>query len=1373
MFIGGAMKRTEVERTTCVSSGTLPYGSAIVILDKIMTQDIGSPAAGAAAALAGYEYQLNVSVLAALRLMLINNTANAITLEPANEEDLEVDLAPGVPGRVVSTGTVSGGFRLIIQVKLSSGEPWSIQDFDRLMNHGDARRPARQHLDDLDNRYLLVTNGGVKGRARDLLVSDFEEMSGSSNFPSSLRKTLRNKPEGRVAIWANLTERQLEFEINHILSVVLRIPYPQHEGCRKALREEARERMRGTLLGVWNKADLLSMVRVHGGYLAGLEELECFVQPSNFEDMTSRFRSRNAIVIAGSSGTGKTCAALALCDAARRRDGALNVVTITPSDGPAAVRRLVGNGPTLFYVEDPWGQYSLQPQAESWAEQLPRLLRSANPSQQFVITTRHDMLRQTEGDSHFKPWMIELNAEHYRDGELEIIYEKRMGSLPPNRQGAALEFRDRALERLETPLELDLFFSGILDGPTEEEHGQSFLYRVLRNAHRNAVADVVAKYLKAIGDIRVAATIWALLVRGGFTRQEVARLHRPMRRREPRFVDLVDKSIDRLIATRHLRQPSRGISFAHPSVREGFEKYLRCDWWQTVVALESVLATLTDLDEPDCTWGIETAARIVQAASELAAFSGREFEPPESVSDAIDAWLAHALVDKGARFSDLVHLAAKVGSARSIPSELARWFLAQTQPFPFADEENEEQDSVEYDDAWYCRVRQDPVSSVIAGNLVRKLLLQESHCIERDFLGKLDRISTDLTPHFLAAAEAAADSGLTPFIEVVAAGAVRDIANYERVLDKALDVLALEWTISEETNAKFHASNDGELSAAETVDMQDFLETAGGTAQQLIRTYIVARRQEGAWREIAKHPRVMQLRNFWAEQVDRSTLNVPSDEIETLLDITLGSADETTAWCAASRFWSEGLRSRLATRINDGVKQWKLRAVLARCAYDNARDLLRDQLRTTSIEPSERVSMLIDLHNLTLIPDVVLDVDAIVDDTDAREILAAFAAGDASRRTIGHSALSLLEASIRCDSVTVLAKVVPVLISNGRYPREAIGRWITSSTEGSEAVAATNAAIEAGDDGLVELTLSHARADARAAALTYFSAKHASPLPRQLLELAHDRSSRVRLALIRALRGREHPMHLPVLLELTKDSWSDAEPFDDEPVRFAVARAALAALSAHSSLPVSLVPDLLLVASISTDTKVSRLALRVVARKCGVDGRRALWRLVTNNHAQPRPAAILVALSHAPTVESELTDRFDADTLLAWPPAQTVAAIELLATHGSPATAAKTIETVSQRASHRALLLVGAWCLSQRDQSAASCLIELLPKGHKARGLISTAETLPDDALDDLGDIRIRHCVELWLERRIRAARAKAKAAAEVSTQALASHPPQ
>jgi len=106
-------------------------------------ESASSSSSGGRAAQAGYEYQLTVSVLAALRLLLITKSATRITLEPANEEDLEADLVPHRPDRVKPGANLASGYKLVVQVKSRSGEPWSIKDFDALLNHGKERTPAK------------------------------------------------------------------------------------------------------------------------------------------------------------------------------------------------------------------------------------------------------------------------------------------------------------------------------------------------------------------------------------------------------------------------------------------------------------------------------------------------------------------------------------------------------------------------------------------------------------------------------------------------------------------------------------------------------------------------------------------------------------------------------------------------------------------------------------------------------------------------------------------------------------------------------------------------------------------------------------------------------------------------------------------------------------------------------------------------------------------------------------------------------------------------------------------------------------------------------------------------------------------------------
>ncbi|MBK9939884.1 MAG: hypothetical protein IPP02_16260 [Chitinophagaceae bacterium] len=142
-------------------------------------------------ALAGYDYQLDVSILAALRILLVTKSASRITLEPANADDIEVELEEDDPGHVEAMAQLGVATRIIMQVKLRRGDPWSIDAFERLLKHGKRRTPAKDHLVDPDVRYLLVTNADVSGVARNLLVGDFEESQGMTIFRNRCRDPAR------------------------------------------------------------------------------------------------------------------------------------------------------------------------------------------------------------------------------------------------------------------------------------------------------------------------------------------------------------------------------------------------------------------------------------------------------------------------------------------------------------------------------------------------------------------------------------------------------------------------------------------------------------------------------------------------------------------------------------------------------------------------------------------------------------------------------------------------------------------------------------------------------------------------------------------------------------------------------------------------------------------------------------------------------------------------------------------------------------------------------------------------------------------------------------------------------------------------------
>jgi hypothetical protein len=390
--------------------------------------------------------------------------------------------------------------------------------------------------------------------------------------------------------------------------------------------------MRGTSPGVWTREDLPSVIRGCGGYLASAPQLEAFVPPANYQALSDLLKRRNALVITGPSGTGKTWTALALVDQARQRPSAPEIIQVNVNNGPSSMRTLTDTGLKLYYVEDPWGQYSLRGGADAWTEQLPRLLREAHAGHQYVITSRTDMLGQAKADEGLKRWTVVLDADQYRDGGLVDIYDKRLELLATDLQAKALDFRTHALEALETPFEIDLFFTYMADGLEPDEVDPAFFRRILALAHRDAVEGVVVSYLNASDQTGWSAIIWALLAaRSQFDRSQLIGLSRQLRIVDPTFFDGLEKLVNRLVATRHLRQPGQTVSFSHPSVRAGFEIFIKENWGRSEAALVPLISALTQLGGSQRDWALETAARSLKATQTVPRHDRAACQKPDFV----------------------------------------------------------------------------------------------------------------------------------------------------------------------------------------------------------------------------------------------------------------------------------------------------------------------------------------------------------------------------------------------------------------------------------------------------------------------------------------------------------------------------------------------------------------------------------------------------------------------------------------------------------------------------------------------------------------------------------------------------------------------
>lgn len=1304
---------------------------------------------GATAAQAGYDYQVDVSILAALRLLLITKAASRLILEPANEEDLEADLAPDVPGRVEPSAVVAGGYKLVIQVKRRSGEPWSIEDFRALLKHGKTRRPAFYHLDDPETRYLLVTSADAKGVARDLLVNDFEEPSDKNAFPTTLKSTLKSSPEGRVAIWGSLTEKQLAADLRDLMSDLLHVPRARQNDLLLDLRREAKRRMRASTPGIWTRQDLLGTVRKHGGFLASAASLELFVPPANFDQMTKLLEQRSAIVIRGPSGTGKTQAALKLCELARERDGTLEIVTVGPDDSPASTRKLVDTGPTLYYVEDPWGQYSLRGGSEAWTTQLPRLLEKARPDHLYVITSREDMMRSADVGAGLNHWSIELDGDQYCDGPLIAIHDNRMDQLPADLQAKAFAFRADALQAFETPLEIDLYFKELQKGPAKGEADHAFFRRLREVAHREAVQNEVGKYLSKIDSAGLSAIVWALLAaRSQFDRAHLTALQRALRRIAPALGDELDKVVDRLVATRHLRQPARTVAFAHPSVKEGFEAFLQANWPRSEGALELLIEALTKLGGGYSEWGLETAARafqVTKAFSKLIEGIDPPFDIDPDAQAAIDVWLDEGLLDEKSDFSLLLELSTDVGSSGSVPSEVARWLLLGVQRG--ASVFLKKWKPPTYSDEWYDRIASDPVTVKVAGRFVRDALPWERGGFGRGFPEKLDRIAPDLALAYCEAARKMVGNGFESNADAVAVGAVRDLVAFAPIVEAALDDLSsIRRYFAQEGAEEWRAIEDGERDHAVEEGHQSNHEGDGYTSGVFVDAYIAQLRREGRWRDIAAHPRVDELLQAWARDIATSAERPEIVEFRELMRLSQDKPSEHQTWWAVRENWSPELAADLRARLMADPAEGQLRSELVRTAVLSAPEMLIEVINALSQRPAAQLRLGVDVWEargrlgakgrsakLKQISERI--------SPDLGEISDALGFRRRPAKAVGATALAHILSTIGSLSASTLKSLVPIIVASGGDAAEAVKRWLIVADDNNDARAAAEAAVVLGSKPLMDLALHHKRADARRVALIALAKAHDTPLPDALLKLANDPGSRVRRALVAILKNRPHPDHLAALRSLIHDTWSDNDAYHHEPESHPIAREAIEALAHYDDLPADLGPELLDLADRTPDREVSQDALIVAAHAFGADIRTKLWEMVLLPVSRWIRLDALDALADAEFVEPEIVAQVTAPLLLKLPAVLAVPAAVLLCNHATPMEAVSVFERIASSNDRRALLLVGAATLAPNNPVEADQILDLLEPGHPARDLLSAAAPLPTSVLDGLGKVRLRRAV--------------------------------
>ncbi|WP_131196986.1 hypothetical protein [Lichenihabitans psoromatis] len=195
--------------------------------------------------------------------------------------------------------------------------------------------------------------------------------------------------------------------------------------------------------------------------------------------------------------------------------------------------------------------------------------------------------------------------------------------------------------------------------------------------------------------------------------------------------------------------------------------------------------------------------------------------------------------------------------------------------------------------------------------------------------------------------------------DAVAAGAVRDLAGFESVVQAALDDLAsIHRQYAQTGREEWRAIEDGERDHAAEEATQSSHEGDVYTSGAFIDAYTRLVRAEGRWLVLASHPRIAELIRAWSHALVTSPGPVDEDELRAILAAGKEMDDEPGVWAAVREHWRATLESALTDRIGSVPSSVDLRDELALTALKVAPDALVAAFHVNGERPDRQVTLL-------------------------------------------------------------------------------------------------------------------------------------------------------------------------------------------------------------------------------------------------------------------------------------------------------------------------------------------------------------------------------------------------------------------------------
>lgn len=1314
------------------------------------TDATSNPSSGGAS-LEGYMYQLNVSVWTALDLLLAKRVARQIVLEPATDEDLESDIEEE-PDALTQDMELSG-YHLVVQCKLRSTGPWRHEELGRLLAHGTRRKKAKERLQDSGLRYLLITSADLVGVARNLRVETLGDWPPSANMPTDLGNDLPADAGGRVAVLSGMDDEKVSTRTERLLTERFRVPRTNVPRCLERLREDALNRMRGAGHGIWTREAVERIVIENGGYVGESADLEGFVRPTNWADLEGALNTRHALVITGASGTGKTRSAKALIAGLREAVPGIRHEVIL--GGPERIMSDTASGPVVYEIEDPWGRYRLEPTSVPWNDTLDDILQTAGPDRKFVVTSRSDVLRETRPGSLRQKWIVHLEEENYRAEERVQLFENRLRGLPGVLQPIALRYRKEAVTRLSTPLEMHRYFSVLADGLVGSENEREYVERCLRDAHQTSIETAIVAHVERRDAWPWAAIVWGLFkARPRHSFSVVPAIQAGLSRREQALEDGLEPYLNFLIAGRNLRQVDEAISYQHPRVELGLEQATLRRAGGSSRVLNHLVESLIELDTAAGTdWGTESAANLTMAAREKAELS-LALDP--RTQQLLDAWIATRLAARGPDFEDDLKLAAAVGSSACIEAEVARWLMSR--PARKTDRwfDFDRWAAPQKSEQWYSRVAAYPATKAICEAFIARILPFGRGSFPEDFANQIGRLASDLTSAFRDAASAIISHGYNPSEDAVSHGALADLDEFEVIVIEAVDYLERLWS---EWDAKdWLALKNGEYDDYATEHYYENAGEDGHTASEMLEKYVDARRTRDGWAALVGHPLAKGLLHSWL-RVLRHEREISEAEWRALLSASNGLREEATAWETARTNFPQGLRALLRACLIDGAALRETRIESVRTAVVAAPD-----------ELIAAAGSLAGARNDRRLFELALDLRAAKVGEDDKAPYAQAqtpflsAIGGSVREVVEALLIDGLDTSLSTEAIEVIAATdtgsnsglrlakARILSANGADVQVPLSELLGALDDDSDdAIADTVKAVDLATTreywALVRSAMQHRFADVREHALKALAAQSSGPLSADLLALAADKGNRVRKALLALLEQRRDASHLPALLTLAADTWSNADPHYQEPTSYPIAWKAAEILLEPPELPDSSIAEIGTIIRATTDSDVQLTLVRAMVRNGSDDARARVMRMALRTGSPPmhRLAAEALVMESA-VVDTALAGEVEDAQLEARTATVAYPMTLLVGLRADDAQILSAARTLAASSFRRILLLPLILAALQRNADLAMRLAPLFPPLQA-----STPQTLAHDisqlsraTLIQFGDVRT---VEIVLHR--------------------------